>query len=87
MTWRILTGLIPGFLLAAALSGWWSWLQPGIWSADLAMALLWFFPVWVTIIVFCLIAERPGRLCLRVSLAAACGLGALWLAQVSGLIL
>lgn len=87
MAWKILAGLMPGFVLAASICGWLCWLAPGMWTANLAMALLWFFPVWVAIISVCLIAKRPGLLCLNVSLTAALSLGALWFAQWSGLIL
>jgi hypothetical protein len=87
MAWRILTGLIPGFVLAASFSGWLCWLAPGIWTANLTVALLWFFPFWVAIFTMCLIARNPYLLCLKVSLTATLSLGALRIAQWSGFIL
>lgn len=48
---RALAGVVPGFVLAAALTALVAWCLPGPWQSALVPSVLAFFPAWMLAIV------------------------------------
>jgi hypothetical protein len=81
---RASAGVLPGFLLAAALVGLGCWLPPGEWQSTIVVGLLAFFPVWIGVICGAFRFSSGKRAWGWLSALALFGLGLLWLLQLSG---
>ena len=81
---RASAGVLPGFLLAAALVGLGCWLLPGAWQSTIVAGLLAFFPVWIGVICAAFRFPSGARAWGWLSALALLGLGLLWLLQLSG---
>ncbi|MHB1056790.1 MAG: hypothetical protein ACYC0F_02770 [Rhodanobacter sp.] len=81
---RASAGIVPGFLLAAALVGLVSWLLPGPWESTIVVGLLAFFPLWIGIVCTSLRFSSGRRAWLWLGGLALPALGLLYLLQMSG---
>lgn len=85
MMWsRGLAGLIPGFFLAAALTGLACWLPPGPWQRALVPALIAFVPLWVGVAVGAFAFASGRRAWAWLSGAALAGFALLWALKTLG---
>lgn len=85
MMWsRGLAGLVPGFFLAAALTGLVCWLPPGPWRQALVPALLAFVPLWVGVAVGAFVFANGRRAWAWLSGAALAGFALLWALKTLG---
>lgn len=75
---RATAGIVPGFLLSAALVGLVSWCLPGPWQSTLVAGLLAFFPVWMGVIALAFAFRTGKRAWLAYTGLAGLGLLALW---------
>lgn len=78
---RALAGVLPGFFVAAALTGLISWSWPGPWQATVVPALIAFFPVWMGVIGGSFLFQTGKRAWNWFSASALVGMGMLWLLQ------
>jgi hypothetical protein len=81
---RATAGVVPGFLVAAALVGWACWLWPGLWQHTLVPGLVAFFPAWVGVICASFKFASGVRAWSWLGALAVFGLGLLWTAQAAG---
>ncbi|RZA34659.1 MAG: hypothetical protein EOP92_14515 [Lysobacteraceae bacterium] len=78
---RALAGVVPGFVLAAALVALACWSLPGPWQATLVPGLVAFFPAWMCAIGAAFFFSSGRRAWAWLGLAAVGSLAALWTLQ------
>ncbi|MEL1264798.1 hypothetical protein [Pseudoxanthomonas putridarboris] len=76
---RATAGIVPGFLLSAALVGLVSWCLPGPWESTLVAGMLAFFPVWMGAIALAFAFRNGKRAWTIYGALAALGFAGLWL--------
>lgn len=81
---RASAGLLPGFLLAAAATGWIAWMLPGPWRHALIPATLAFIPLWTAAFCACFAFRSGRRAWLWMLPLAVVGLGLLRALQDTG---
>jgi hypothetical protein len=75
---RALAGLVPGFFLAAAITGLLCWLPPGAWQQTLVPGLVVFFPVWTGVAIVAFFFANGRRAWCWLTLAAVAATALLW---------
>ncbi|MEO6103688.1 MAG: hypothetical protein ABIP44_08635 [Pseudoxanthomonas sp.] len=81
---RASAGIFPGFLLAAGLVGWVSWLWPGPWQSTLVAGLIAFFPAWMAVIGASFFFANGKRAWAWLGAAGLFSVAGLWLLQAMG---
>lgn len=78
---RAFAGIVPGFLLSAALVGLFTWVLPGPWQGTLVPGIIAFFVVWIAVMAASFQFANGKRAWAWLSALAVLALGALWLLQ------
>lgn len=75
---RALAGVLPGFFLAAALTGLVAWCAPGPWQSALVPSLIVFVPAWMLLLGGAFLFADGRRAWGWLSAAAALAFALLW---------
>lgn len=78
---RALAGIVPGFLLSAALVGLLTWSLPGPWQGTLVPGIVAFFAVWIGVMAASFQFANGKRAWAWLSVLALATQGALWVLQ------
>ncbi|HDS1579971.1 hypothetical protein [uncultured Stenotrophomonas sp.] len=81
---RALAGIVAGFLLAAAATGWVAWLPPGPWQNALVPSLIAFIPLWMLAALWAFSFRSALRAWLLLGGCAAAGFAVLGLLRLAG---
>jgi len=81
---RASAGLLAGFLVAAAATGWVAWLPPCPWATALVPSMIAFVPFWMLAALWAFSFRTGLRAWVGMGAAAAVGFGVLWLLRATG---
>ena len=81
---RALAGVVPGFFLAAALTGLVAWCSPGPWQHAIVASLIFFAPAWMLILGGAFLFADGPRAWSWLSVAAVLAFVLLWALKALG---
>ncbi|MEG2805814.1 hypothetical protein [Stenotrophomonas sp.] len=76
---RVLAGLVAGFFVAAAATGWVAWLPPGPWQSAIVPSLIAFIPLWMLAALWAFAFRTGVRAWAWLGATALAGFAVLWL--------